>query len=300
MNIQTKRFLDHLKLERNYSDKTIDSYRRDIDKFFDFLAEEGCLMDQVDTLIIRNFLTDELNSGISKRSCKRRICALKHFYEYMVNANMVAINPFENVKTPKLEKTYPHPLYREQIEQIFAANKERNDPLMLRDEAIIEFLYYTGCRVSELVSLDVQNIDFTRRVARVIGKGNKERLVPFTAECSKTLSMYLKKKRPELLAKSLIPCPSLFLNNQGERLTPRGVEYILDEIEKKTGNYVGLHPHLLRHSFATHLLENGLEISFIQELLGHDSINATQVYAHVTEKAMKEEYDQWFPRAHKK
>lgn len=300
MNVLTKRFLEHLKFERNYSDKTIDSYRRDIDKFFNFLADQGCLMNQVDVLIIRNFLTDELNNGISKRSCKRRVCALKHFYEFMVINQLVSTNPFENVKSPKLEKTFPHPLYPEQIKQIFKTNKERGDSLMLRDEAIIEFLYYTGCRVSEMVFLNIQDVDLNHRSARVIGKGNKERLVPFTPECGRTLSLYIKNIRPELLAKSLIPCQALFLNNQGERLTTRGVEYILDEIEKKTSTFVGLHPHLLRHSLATHLLENGLEISFIQELLGHESINATQVYAHVTEKAMKEEYYQWFPRAHKK
>ena len=300
MNIQTKEYLEHLKYERNYSDRTIESYKNDIEKFFKFLASQGCLMDEVDSLIIRNFLTDEINSGISKRSCKRRLCALKHFYDFMFSKGYVKRNPFEDVKTPKLEKKYPHPLYPEQIEKIFQANRERTDSLQLRDQAILEFLYYTGCRVSEMVNLNVQDLDFNRRVARVLGKGNKERLVPFTDECAKTLNAYIKKKRPELLGKSLIPSAALFLNNSGERLTPRGVEYILDEVEKKTMNYVGLHPHLLRHSFATHLLENGLEISFIQELLGHESINATQVYAHVTEKAMKDEYDQWFPRAHKK
>lgn len=300
MNIQTKEFLEHLKFERNYSDCTVDSYKHDIEKFFKFLASQGCLMDEVDSLIIRNFLTDEINNGVSKRSCKRRLCALKHFYEYMYVKGYVKKNPFDDIKTPKLEKTFPHPLYPEQVEKIFKANRDRTDPLQLRDQAILEFLYYTGCRVSEMVSLNVQDIDFNRRVARVVGKGNKERLVPFTDECAKTLNAYIKKKRPELLQKSLLPSPALFLNNSGERLTTRGVEYILDEVEKKTMNYVGLHPHLLRHSFATHLLENGLDISFIQELLGHESINATQVYAHVTEKAMKDEYEQWFPRAHKK
>ena len=310
MNLQTKEFLDYLKVEthfseylkyeRNYSDLTIKNYKHDIEKFFKFLASQGCLMEEVDSLIIRNFLTDEINSGISKRSCRRRLSALKYFYEFMQTKGYVKTNPFDDIKTPKLEKTYPHPLYPEQVEKIFKANRERTDPLQLRDQAILEFLYYTGCRVSEMVKLNVQDIDLSSRIATVIGKGNKQRLVPFTEECAKTLKAYINKKRPELLQKSLVPKRALFLNSSGEPLTARGVEYILDEVEKKTMNYVGLHPHLLRHSFATHLLENGLDIRYIQELLGHESINATQVYAHVTEKAMKDEYDQWFPRAHKK
>jgi integrase/recombinase XerC len=257
-------------------------------------------MDQVDVLVIRNFLTEELNAKISKRSCKRRLVALKHFYDFMVQKKYVVNNPFTQIESPKLDKKLPHPLYKEQIENIFEANRNRKDELQIRDQAILEFLYYTGVRVSELVGLNVQDIDATRRVARVVGKGDKERLVPFTKECYKTLEKYIKNLRPQLLKKSKEPTPALFLNKNGERLTTRGIEFLLDKIEKETGNYVGLHPHVLRHSFATHLLENGLDIGFIQELLGHESINATQVYAHVTEEAMKKEYSEWFPRAHKK
>lgn len=300
MNLQTKEFLRHLKLDKNYSDKTITSYQNDIEKFFRFLAIQGYLMDEVDHLVIRNFLTEELNAKISKRSCKRRIIALKKFYEFMVNKKYVKTNPFTQIQSLKLEKKLPHPLYKDQILEIFKANKLREDELKIRDQAIIEFLYFTGVRVSELVGLNVQDIDANRRVARVIGKGDKERYVPFTKECYKTLEEYIKKLRPKLLKKSKEPSAALFLNKNGERITVRGIEFLLDKIEEETGLFVGLHPHLLRHSFATHLLENGLDISFIQELLGHASINATQVYAHVTEEAMKKEYLEWFPRARKK
>lgn len=300
MNKPTKDFLDHLKLEGNYSDMTIDSYRRDIEKFFHFLAVEGILMEDVDLIVIRNFLTEELNSGVSKRSCKRRLCSLRHFYNYLVNNHLIDTNPFVFVSSPRTDKTYPHALYKDQIEDIFRYNRERQDELKVRDQAILSLLYYSGIRAGELVNLDVQDINLRGRTVRVMGKGRKERIVPFTMDCQKDLMDYLRTLRPKLQNKAYQASSALFLNNQGERLTTRGLEYILDQVEEKTGNFVGLHPHILRHSFATHLLENGADLRVIQELLGHASINATQVYTHVSEEAMEDIYAQSFPRARKK
>ena len=170
----------------------------------------------------------------------------------------------------------------------------------MRDQAILEVLYFCGIRAAELVNIDVQSVNLPKRFIRVFGKGSKERLVPFSVECKTILEKYMKEDRPKLLEKSQMPTPALFMNNKGQRLTTRGLEYILDKIEEKTGLFVGLHPHILRHSFATHLLENGADLRVIQELLGHESINATQVYTHVTEEAMKDAYFNAFPRAHKK
>ena len=251
-------------------------------------------------IVIRNFLTDELNNGISKRSCKRRLSTLKYFYEFLVKKGYTKDNPFMFVSSPKTDKRFPKVLYEDQISDILKANKERTDELALRDQTILELLYYTGMRASELVSLDVQSINMRNRFVRVFGKGSKERLVPFTEDCQKTLDKYLRESRPVLQSKSLKTTPALILNNQGERLTSRGLEYILDKIEEKTGNFVGLHPHILRHSFATHLLNNGADLRVIQELLGHTSLNATQIYTHVSEEAMKITYEQYFPRANKK
>ena len=257
-------------------------------------------MEEVDVITIRNFLTDELNRGVSKRSCKRRISSLKHFYKYMVNVGYIKDNPFLLVSAPKTETKYPHGLYKEQILEIFKRNAERTDNLKNRDQAILYLLYYSGMRAAELVGLDVQSVSLKERVVRVLGKGNKERIIPFTAECQKVVKEYIEHERKELLLKSKDLSPALFLNAKGERMTTRGLEYILDAIEEKTGLFVGLHPHILRHSFATHLLENGADLRVIQELLGHDNINATQVYTHVTEEAMKETYQNLFPRAKKK
>lgn len=299
MNRETADFLKYLKNERNYSEMTIDNYRRDIEKFMDFLYKEDVLFLDVDRVVIRNFLTEELNANISKRSCKRRLCSLKQFYKYLVREERIAVNPFDFVSTPKSDITYPHALYKEQIRAILDANSKRTDELMLRDQAILSTLYFTGIRASELVNLDIQSLSLIRRTLDVVGKGNKERILPISEECKRDLDSYIKNLRGILLSRAKVKTPALFLNSQGERLTTRGLEFILDSIEEKTGSFVGLHPHLLRHSFATHLLENGADLRVIQELLGHASINATQVYTHVSEEAMKEEYLSSHPRARK-
>ena len=313
MNKPEQEFLSYLVSERNYSLKTAKSYQEDIDLFCEYIFKEGTLMEDVDVLTIRNFLTEELARGVSKRSCKRRLCSLRHFYKYMVNVGYIKDNPFLLMKAPKTDTKYPHGLYKEQIQELFKRNGERTDNLKNRDQAILYLLYYSGIRAEELVTLDIQNISLKERVVRVLGKGNKERIVPFSNECQKTLKDYIDKDRKKLVelyflwqkkqeAKGENPPARapLFFNAQGGPLTTRGLEYILDAIQEKTGLFVGLHPHILRHSFATHLLENGADLRVIQELLGHESINATQVYTHVTEEAMKDTYEKAFPRARKK
>lgn len=301
MNKQTRDFLDHLQYERNYSPKTVASYQSDIEKFFDFLLKEGVLMDQVDLIVIRNFLTNELQNGISKRSCRRRLSALKQFYSFMQKKGWVEDNPFLYIQTPKTEKKYPHALYKEQVQEVLKNNALRTDELVVRDQAILSVLYYCGLRAAELVALTMQDVNLRNRMLVVKhGKGNKERLVPFTDECRDAVQKYLTEERPKLAVKSEKLQSTLFLNSKGNPLTTRGLEYILDSIQQKTGTFVGLHPHILRHSFATHLLENGADLRVIQDLLGHKSLNATQVYTHVTAEAMKQEYIDAFPRARKK
>ena len=306
MNKPIREFADYLQYDLRYSQRTIDSYTRDVEKFFAFLNEQGLRMDEVDLLVIRNFLTEEINSGVSKRSCKRRLSSLRKFYKYMVELKYVNDNYFVFISTPKTDKKYPQILYPEQVEKIFELNAQRTDFLAKRDQAILYMLYYTGVRAFELVNLKLDDVDLRQRAIRVIGKGNKERIVPFTVDCKKILVDYIDNLRPLLLAKQ-IPSPDnkekpyyLFFNNQGDPLTTRGLEYILDSIEKKTGSFVGLHPHILRHSFATTLLEAGADLRVIQELLGHANLNATQIYTHVSEEAMKETYLDAFPRARKK
>ena len=315
MNKPEAAFLSYLKYERNYSKLTVKSYQSDIDKFLAFLDKEGVDFETVDTITIRNFLTNELQNKISKRTCSRELCALRHFYRFMLKEKYITDNPFIFISSPKLEKKFPHVLYKEQVEEILTENRKRTDELMLRDQAILDVLYYCGIRASELVSLNIQSLQMNQRIIHVIGKGNKERIVPMTEECKKDIETYLKVSRPVLLSKNKHPNEikinelgeairekgsPLFLNNNGRRLTSRGLEHILDSIEEKTGTFVDLHPHVLRHSFATHLLENGADLRVIQELLGHESLNTTQIYTHVTEEAMKETYLNTHPRARKK
>ena len=297
MNKPLFEFIRYLKNNLNYSDHTIDSYKRDLEKFHNFLSHEDILFDDLDVSTIRNFLSVEISNGVSKLSCKRRLSALRKYYDFLQSKNYVKHNPFIFIQSPKTERKLPSYLTKREVENLLEENKKRIDHLMLRDEAILEILFYCGLRVEELINLSLQDIDFNRRIIRVFGKGRKERLVPFTLECKNTLKMYLDKCRPNLYCKNINPTTSFLLNEKGKQLTTRGVQTILKSIEMKTGVPYDLHPHILRHSFATHLLENGADLRIIQELLGHTSINATQVYTHVSQDAMINSYINAHPRA---
>lgn len=291
-------YASYLLYQKNYSKETIDSYTRDINKFLDFMNNENYTLNSVDSTLIRNFLAHETLSGISKRSNARRVIALRQFYEYLVKNNYVEFNPFIVISTPKVDKKLPEFMYLEEINNLFELNSQRKDFLMHRDQAIIELLFSSGLRVSELVNLTLQNLNLKERMMRIVGKGNKERIVPFSLKTQKTLSIYLENTRKELIANSEnnIGTNYVFLNNRGEKLTTRGVEYILQEIENKTGVTLSLHPHKFRHSFATHLLNQGLDLRTIQELMGHASLSSTQVYTHVSNQKMHDEYEKAFPR----
>lgn len=292
-------FLEYIIYELNYSQKTSLAYQKDIESFYNFIFSQGIDIDDVDLPVIRNYLSTELSRGVSKKTLCRRLAALRHFFSFLVERKDIHENPFLFVTAPKKEIRYPRALYLEQIETLFERNKERTDPFQKRDQAIIELLYASGIRVSELVELKLQDIDLSNRTLRVLGKGRKQRLAPFSVSARKTLIDYLKNSRLNLLDnnKDEYNVDYVFLNAHGKKLTTRGVEFILEDIEKKAGCNYGLHPHIFRHSFATHLLEGGADLRVIQELLGHESLNTTQVYTHVTEEAMKNQFEVSHPRA---
>lgn len=299
---EIEEFKTYLKKSLNYSDKTVEAYERDIESFYMFIFAEGVDMDDVDLPIIRNYLSTQLANGISKRTLQRRMSCFRHFYSFLLDKEYVKENPFIFIRSPKKEIRYPKALYLEQIETLFQRNRERSDHLMLRDQVILELLYASGIRASEFVNIKIQDIDFRTRSIRILGKGNKERIVPFNKSSSVTMKEYLKDCRPLLLAKNKrqYNVEYFVLNDQGKKLTTRGLEYILKNIEKLTGCDYDLHPHLMRHTFATHLLEGGADLRVIQELLGHESLNTTQVYTHVTEESMKAQFVASHPRAKKK
>ena len=295
-------FLKYLKYERNYSDNTVLSYKQDLDCFHKFLYRENRDYLTIKVSDIRDFETERLTSSDSKRSLARRISSLKHYYKFMLKKGYVKSNPFMDLIPLKLNIKYPEAIYYSQIIELFKRNNERTDLLKSRDQALLELFYSSGMRCSEVVNLKTIDINFANKTIRVFGKGKKERIVPFSDECKVAMIDYAKNLR-EKLQENLSrekKTNYFFLNSKGEKLTSRGVEYILHQIENKNGMDIGLHPHALRHSFATHLLENGADLRTIQMLLGHESINTTQVYTSITKETLKKEYNEYFPRAKKK
>lgn len=301
MNEELSQYLDYLLYQKKYSTNTIDAYGRDISMFFKFMVKEGYDIKSVDQVLIRNFLQEETSNDKSKRSNQRRIIALRRFYDWLLKQGYVDTNPFKLISTPKVEKTLPKFLFDQEVETLFQENSKRTDRFAKRDQAIIELFYASGLRVSELSNLTLQNINFRQRIIRIIGKGNKERIVPFTNQCLDAINDYINGCRKQILEENCIDKPTnyLFLNKYGEKLSPRGIEYTMQSIEKKTGVFLSLHPHALRHSFATHLLNNGADLRTIQELLGHSSLQTTQIYTHISTKDMIEEYEKAFPRQNK-
>lgn len=299
MNKQIAEFLDYLKNVRNYSKDTVVSYKYDLEKYFAFLYQEGVLMDQVDTRLASYFLAKEQMNGVSKRSCKRRRSSLNHFYKYMVKVGYCKDNPFMFLDKMKTDSKLPQVLFEEQVNMLFKRNQERTDFLMLRDEAILEVLFFSGVRAEELINIDLQDLNLRRNTILVNGKGSKQRIVVISQDCHKTVENYINKVRNVLLLKSKTPSPALFLNNHGNRLTTRGLEYILKQTEQKIGMDLDLHPHKLRHSFATNLLSHDVPLLEIQKLLGHANLNATQIYTHVSEESLKQTYMEAHPRAKK-
>lgn len=297
-----KEYLEYLEFQKRYSLNTIDSYKRDIEKFLVFMNDEGYTYKNVDEILIRNFLMKERRNNISARSNQRRIIALRKFYDYLLRYDYVDSNPFLAIRSPKVSKNPPQVLYQQEIEKLFSYNYSRTDFLAKRDQAIMELLYASGLRVSELVSLTLQDIYSRQRILKITGKGNKQRMAPYSIRAQEVLNDYILNCRNEIFRKNSIENPTniLFVNDKGNPLTTRGVEYIIAKIDEKAGTNFKLHPHTLRHTFATHLLDNGADLRTIQELLGHASLNTTQVYTHVSSSKMLEEYQKNFPRAKKK
>lgn len=301
MNKTEAEYLEFLLVQKGYSPKTIDAYQRDIDLWNDFLLREGIAFDDVDAKVIRNFMTEELmrlpQEGNPKRSLARRMSALRGYYDFLYSRSYVSANMFRAMKSPKQEKRLPKVLYVEDVVHLLEENAKRDDELASRDQAILELLYASGLRASELINLKPMDVDYRTMTIRVFGKGRKERIAPFSRIAAEAIRNYSKTLRPKLLGRNQDERKDveLFLSARGKKLTVRGLEYILKVVEEKTGVFLGLHPHELRHSFATHLLENGADLRMIQEMLGHKTIDTTQVYTHVTAKQMNEQYQKHFP-----
>lgn len=298
MNKAEKEYLDYLTYQRRFSPLTVKAYQRDLDGFFLFTDSLGISFSEVTHNVLRAYLSSEINRDVSKRSLQRQLASIRGFYRFSEEKGYVTSSPLNGFHNPKCGKKLPDTLSNDQMDKLFEENEKRTDFLSIRDAAILELLFSSGMRASELVSIKKSDIDYSTRMIRVTGKGGKMRLVPFSKKASEKMKRYYEETRPKL-AKRYKKGPvllSFFLSKNGNPLSVRDLEFILDNIERKVGSELGLHPHALRHSFATSLLEGGADLRLIQELLGHESLSTTQVYTHISKKRMKEEYNAYFPR----
>lgn len=292
--LQLQDYLEYLKYQKNYSDYTIQNYERDILEFFGYLDQESLEYQSVVYSDLRFFLMYLKDKKRDKNSSiDRKLSSLRGFYQYLANEGVVTSNVFSLLSGPKKEKKLPRYFEYNELEMLFDAC-DLSTPLGQRDRLILEMLYATGVRVGELVSIKVSDINQSNRTILILGKGNKERIVPYGEYCEEILKMYLKDGYLSLNTKN---SPYLFLNYHGGELTERGVRYLLEEIIKHTSIQKNISPHMIRHSFATHLLNQGCDLMSVQKLLGHESIKATQIYTHVTTDRLRSVYRNSFPRA---
>jgi len=293
-NKDLNNYLDYLKYQKNYSDYTIDSYAGDIKEFLNYISKESLDYKKIEYSDIRfylMYLKDEMKDD--NTSINRKLSSLRGFYKYMANEGIVKSNVFALVNGPKKSKKLPRYFEYNELEELFLV-PDRNTHLGQRDLLLLEMLYATGVRVGELVNIRNKDIDFSNKTILILGKGNKERFVNYGEYCEDALNLYLNEGYLLLNKKN---SEFLFLNNNGDPLTERGVRFILDKLIKKTTLNKNISPHMIRHSFATHLLNEGCDLATVQKLLGHESIKATQIYTHVTTDRLKEVYFHAFPRA---
>jgi tyrosine recombinase XerC len=287
-------FVAHLEHERNASPHTIASYKRDLLQLAQYLEERGVSIKKVDNLSLRGFLTLLYERGEKKSTVGRKLAAIRSFFQYCVRKGWMEDNPAKVVSTPKQDKPVPSFLSEEEMEE-FLDLPRTDKSLDLRDIAMMELLYATGIRVSELVGINREDINFTERLIRIRGKGKKERLVPFGSKAKKSLRAYLRVRSK--INKGQVEEKPLFLNYRGKKLSSRTVERTVDKYILRSALRRKISPHSLRHSFASHLLSRGADLRVIQELLGHESLATTQKYTHLDLKHLLEVYRKSHPRS---
>lgn len=287
-------FLEFLKYEKKYSSLTVNNYKRDIEYFFLFLNDKNITdLKKVDYQILRKYLIHLHNHQYSKKTISRYISSLRTFFKFLFNESIITSNPTILISNPKLDKKLPNFLYTNDLEKLLQAPNIENF-LGIRDSLILELLYSTGIRVSELVNIKIKDIDINERKIKILGKGSKERYVLFGNLCCKKLNKYLTESRYILDKKNN---DFLLLNNRGEKITTRFIELMIKKYQKNVGISVKVTPHTLRHTFATHLLEGGADLKTVQELMGHESLSSTQVYTHITSERLRNVYLKSHPRS---
>ena len=294
MKQEIETYLAHLQHERNASPHTIDNYRRDLLQLAAYLEEQKITFQQVDHFILRGFLASLVEQQKKKSTIARKLAAIRSFFQYGLRRRWMSENPAKILATPKQLKNVPVFLSEEEMAN-FLDLPQGNDPLNLRDKSILELLYATGVRVSELVGINLEDISFSEEIIRVRGKGKKERLLPFGSMARTSLQRYLQVRTS--FHDGRIDDNAVFLNYRGGRLSPRSVQRIVDKYIDRTSLRRKISPHSLRHSFASHLLSRGADLRIIQELLGHESLATTQKYTHMDLKQLLSVYKKNFPRS---
>lgn len=290
-----EQFLNYLQTARNASPYTIKNYRNDIGQFLDYCKiQEVSSLEQVDRALLRSYLAELDAVGYVKASIARRVAELRSFGDFLVREGVLERNTFRMISAPRIPKRLPQYLTVAEVEVLLAV-PDTSTPRGLRDRAIIEVLYATGLRVGELVTLDVGDVDLMQAQVRVMGKGSKERIGLLGRSAVQAVWAYLEAGRPTLMNRR--PTGALWLNHRGGRLTVRGVALILSKAGKQAGIRTPVSPHVLRHSFATHLLDGGADLRVVQELLGHANLVTTQIYTHVSQSRAREVYMGAHPRA---
>lgn len=286
-------YLEYLEYERHYSKYTIDNYESDIEEFLNFLDKEGLnylKLEYSDIRLYLMYLKDEKHEKAT--SISRKLSALRSYYKYLCNNDKVKTNVFSLISSPKKERKLPRYFEYNELEELFDV-PDLKTSLGQRDRLVLELMYATGIRVGELVKIRLKDLNRSERTILIYGKGNKERIVNYGEYASDILDIYLNNGYKEL---NKFNNGYLVLNNQGRVITERGIRYILTNLIKKTSLHKNISPHMLRHSFATHLLNEGCDILSVKELLGHESISTTQIYTHITNDRLKEVYLHSFPR----
>jgi len=290
-------FLTHVRVERGLSANTVTAYRRDLLKFDDFAKKRKLTLESVSRDNLVEFLASLYRQKLESRTVARHLVTLRNFFRFAQLQELISTDPSLNLESPKIRRSLPGYLRLEEIERLLAQPDDKT-PLGLRDHAMLDVLYSTGLRVSELISLRVMDLDTAVGCIRCIGKGDKERIVPIGKKALALVERYLRDARPKLIGKGKQAlATTLFINRRGAPLSRVGVWKILSAYGRKAGLRSSLTPHMLRHSFATHLLERGADLRSVQLMLGHSDISRTQIYTHVVEERLKQIYKAHHPRA---
>ncbi|WP_338451733.1 site-specific tyrosine recombinase XerD [Niallia oryzisoli] len=297
MEDQLKDFTHFLIVEKGLAQNTIVSYERDLKSYMQYIhkVEQLASFNDVQRVHIVHFLGHLKEQGKSSRTLARHVASIRAFHQFLLREKVSDHDPSVHIETPQLERSLPKVLSLQEVE-ILLDSPDVSNHYGIRDKAMLELLYATGIRVSELIGLQMEDVHLTMGFVRCIGKGNKERIIPVGKTAIEALDRYIEKGRPHFISKKQRD-NALFLNHHGKQLTRQGFWKILKKIVHEAGIEKELTPHTLRHSFATHLLENGADIRAVQEMLGHADISTTQIYTHVTKTRLKDVYSQFHPRA---